>query len=140
MIVPPLRPELQIVSGNRQGSFEIDQKIELKCIARDGRPAAKLLWLLDGEPLFEGVGQEEVIESLNSNNQTLYTATQTLTRYIRAGDDRRTVTCRSTHPSRTLENNLQFSVKCEYITNDFVERGQICSGQIFIISDVNNSS
>lgn len=111
--VAPQQPELQIVNG-RQGSFEIDQKIQVRCIARDGRPAAKLSWYLDSEPITDNLSNEQPTESLASNNQTLFTATQTLTRYIRAGDDRKTITCRATAAGQAQDAHLQLQVKCEY--------------------------
>lgn len=94
--------------------FEIDQKIEVRCIARDGRPAAKLSWFLDNEPITDNLSSEQPTESLASNNQTLYTAQQTMTRYIRAGDDHKTITCRATAIGKTQDTHLQLQVKCEY--------------------------
>lgn len=116
------KPELQFIGDSRPGALEIDQKFQVRCIARDGRPAAKLSWFLDNEPITDNLSSEQPTESLASNNQTLYTATQTLTRYIRAGDDHKRITCRATAAGQVQDVHLQLQVKCEY---SLVENNQI---------------
>lgn len=111
-----MQPELEVLSGSHRGQLEIDEKFTAKCISRDGRPAATLSWFLDDEPITEGLGAPEIYESLASNNQTLYTSAQTITRYIRTTDDRKSLICRATHitKDRPQETRLQLQVRCTY--------------------------
>lgn len=129
LIVVPIQPELEVESGSQRGQLEIDEKFTAKCISRDGRPAATLSWFLDDEPLTEGLGPAEIYESLASNNQTLYTSSQTISRYIRATDDRKSLICRATHISkdRPQETRLQMQVRCKFF---FVLHNEIiCSSE-----------
>jgi len=45
-LVPPLRPELELLTRPRNGAFEVDQQLKANCISRDGRPAANITWFL----------------------------------------------------------------------------------------------
>lgn len=103
-------------SGNRRGQFEVGEELHAKCISRDGRPPATLSWFLEDEPITDRLGQTEIYESLASSNQTLYTSSQTLSRFIVASDDRKNIICRATHigMDRPQETKIQLQVRCKY--------------------------
>lgn len=116
----PRRPELQINTEPRRDAYEIDQPFQATCISRDGRPPARIQWFLDDEELTEGLSLPRVIESLTDRNTTLYTVVQTLTRHLKATDDRKVLYCRTSHPAEpgaTQENKFQFQVRCKCWTN-----------------------
>lgn len=120
----PLRPELEINTKSQSGSYEIGQKFQATCISRDGRPPSNISFYLDDEPITEGVGIDEIIESIASQNTMLYTTRKTITKYIQASDDRRNLICRVQHIAdrgQPQEVKLQFQVRCK--RNDkFVSR------------------
>lgn len=116
----PRRPELQINTEPRRDAYEIDQPFQATCISRDGRPPARIQWFLDEEELTEGLSLPRVIESLTDRNTTLYTVVQTLTRHLKATDDRKVLYCRTSHPAEpgaTQENKFQFQVRCKCWAN-----------------------
>lgn len=112
----PRRPDLQITSRPTHDAFEIDQPFQATCISRDGRPPARIQWFLDDEELVEGLQLPRILESLTDRNTTLYTVVQTLTRHLKATDDRKTLYCRTSHPAEpgvTQENKFQIQVRCK---------------------------
>lgn len=114
--VAPLRPELEIHTRPRGGSFEIDEQFHARCISRDGRPPAQIQWFLDDEPILEGLSAAEIVESTAANNATLYSVTQTITRVLRASDDRKHLICRTAHPAdhgMPQETQYQLQVRCK---------------------------
>lgn len=120
--VAPRRPELQINTEPRRDAYEIDQPFQATCISRDGRPPARIQWFLDDEELTEGLSLPRVLESLTDRNTTLYTVVQTLTRHLKATDDRKVLYCRTSHPAEpgaTQENKFQIQVRCECVRMAF---------------------
>lgn len=114
--MPPQRPEIQLQSDARRGTFEIDQEFQARCVSRDGRPPAQLQWFLDNDQILDTdqVGVPKVIESLTSNNTTLYSVAVTLKRRLQATDDRKFLICRSVHPAdQPQEDRLQLQVRCK---------------------------
>lgn len=110
----PLRPELEINTKSETGTYQIGQRFSAACISRDGRPPSKLSFFLDNEPITDGVGPEEIIESLASKDTNLYTTRKQITRIIQASDDRRTLTCRAEHIAdrgQPQEARMQFQVR-----------------------------
>lgn len=105
-----------ISAGANRDSLEPDEKLVVKCVSRDGRPAASLSWFLDDEPITEGLSVPEFVESLARDNQTLYSTSQELTRYIRTSDDRKQLTCQASHIAATRPQvaHKQLYVRCEY--------------------------
>lgn len=113
-LVPPQRPEIKLQSDARRGSFEIDQDFQATCISRDGRPPAQLQWFLDNDQILDGISAPRVVDSLTSNNTTLYSVAVTLNRRLKATDDRKFLICRSVHPAdQPQEDRLQLQVRCK---------------------------
>lgn len=114
--MPPLRPELEFSPRPRNGAYEIDQQIQARCISRDGRPPATLHWLVDEEPLHEGIALPEVVETQAPNNTTLYTIAQVATIRISAHYDRKHLICRAAHQTdhgQPQEAHIQLQVRCK---------------------------
>lgn len=112
----PLRPELEINTKSQSGSYEIGEQFRATCISRDGRPPSNITFYLDDEPITEGLGMDEIIESIASQNTMLYTSRKTITKYIQASDDRKTLICRSHHIAdrgQPQEVRMQFQVRCK---------------------------
>lgn len=118
--MPPLRPELEINTKPQSGgAYEIGEQFRATCISRDGRPPANISFYIDDELITEGVGYEEVIESIATKNTMLYTSRKTITKFIQATDDRRTLSCRATHIAdrgQAQEARHQFQVRCKWET------------------------
>lgn len=115
-LVKPLLPEIEVISP-KNSFFKIDEKFEAICISRDGRPPSTLEWFIDNEPITEGLDVVETTESLDNRNSTLYTTSQRITRYIKATDDRKQLTCRASNIADRGEHpeaKLQFKVRCKY--------------------------
>lgn len=113
--VAPLAPEIDILTKSRTNSYEIDQKFVAKCISRDGRPPSVISWFLDDEPINDNLGLVEIVDTLTSGNTTLYTSSQTITKYIKSTDDRRNLICRTSHiAGNPQEARLQLQVRCKY--------------------------
>lgn len=97
ILVAPIHPELEIKSKSQSGPLEIGEQIRATCISRDGRPSSNISFYLDDDPLTEGLGMDEIVESITSQNTKVFTTRKTLTRYIQASDDRKTLICRTDH-------------------------------------------
>lgn len=116
LIGAPGRPEIQVSTTPRRDAYEIDQPFQATCFSRDGRPPAKLQWFLDDEELTEGLSVPRVIDSIAEKNTTLYSVVQTLTRHLKATDDRKTLFCRTSHPAEpgvVQEARFQLQVRCK---------------------------
>lgn len=112
----PLRPELEINTKSQSGSYEIGEEFRATCISRDGRPPSNISFYLDDEPITEGLGMDEIIESIASKNTMLYTTRKTIRKFIQASDDRRTLTCRTQHIAdrgQPQDVRMQFQVRCK---------------------------
>lgn len=119
LLVAPRRPEIQLPTQPRSGAFEISQPFSATCISRDGRPPAKLEWFLDDEPLTEGLSPPRVLDAITDQNVTVYTVVQSLNRYLKANDDRRTIYCRTAHPAEkgiVQEAKYQLQVRCKLLS------------------------
>lgn len=124
--MPPRRPEIKINSDRPRNTFEIDQEFQAMCISREGRPAAKLEWYLDDEPITEGLAQPRILQQLAGKNTTLYTVNQTLNRRLKASDDRRFLICRSIHVAQQpQEDRFQLSVRCK-LFHHFIDPSNRC--------------
>lgn len=89
-----------------------------KCISRDGRPPATISWFLDDEPITDGLSLLETVDSMTSDNLTLFMVSQTLTKFIRASDDRKTLICRTSHiAGQPQDARQQIQVRCKYYIN-----------------------
>lgn len=123
--MPPRRPEIKINTDQQRNSFEIDQDFQATCISKEGRPPAHLQWFLDNEPITEGLAKPRIIDQLAGPNTTLYTVVQTLSRRLKASDDRRFLICRSFHPAQQpQEDRYQLAVRCKLLTAN--NRSNIC--------------
>lgn len=114
--MPPLRPELEINTKSQTGIYEIGEQFRATCISRDGRPASNITFYLDDEPITEGLGYDEVIESMANKDTMLFTSRKTITKTIQASDDRRTLICRTHHMAdrgQPQEVRTQFQVRCK---------------------------
>lgn len=115
VLVPPRKPEIKINTEQQRNSFEIDQNFRATCIARDGRPPARLQWFIDNEPITEGVSAPRIVDQITGTNTTIHTVAQSLDRRLKASDDRRFLICRSYHPAQQpQEDRFQLSVRCKY--------------------------
>lgn len=106
-----------MIGSNKRGSiFEIEEKITAKCTSRDGRPPSTITWFLDDEPITDGLNRVEIVDSMTSDNLTLFMVTQQLTKYIKASDDKKTLVCRTSHiAGQPQEARQQIQVRCKYI-------------------------
>uniref|UniRef100_A0A182Y235 Uncharacterized protein n=1 Tax=Anopheles stephensi TaxID=30069 RepID=A0A182Y235_ANOST len=94
---PPEQPAIEVVSGNL-ANLEVNSELTFRCISARGNPAAKLLWFLDQEQVYEGVKLEELEEYFDErSNKRYFTASSTLTRSIRAEDNGKRLTCQAEH-------------------------------------------
>ncbi|XP_035893094.1 fasciclin-3 isoform X3 [Anopheles stephensi] len=94
---PPEQPAIEVVSGNL-ANLEVNSELTFRCISARGNPAAKLLWFLDQEQVYEGVKMEELEEYFDErSNKRYFTASSTLTRSIRAEDNGKRLTCQAEH-------------------------------------------
>lgn len=112
----PLQPELEVITKTKTNTYEIGQEFRATCISRDGRPPSNITFFLDDEPITEGVSFDEIIETIASKNQMLYTTRKQITKQIQASDDRRTLICRTSHiadRSQPKEARMQFQVRCK---------------------------
>ncbi|KAJ6633129.1 Fasciclin-3, partial [Pseudolycoriella hygida] len=110
----PLRPELEINTKSQSGSYEIGEQFRATCISRDGRPPSNITFYLDDEPITEGLGLDEIVESIAKPNTMLYTTRKTISKFIQATDDRRTLICRTHHIAdrgQPQEARMQFQVR-----------------------------
>lgn len=113
----PLPPELDTQPCSRSDICEVDDVFQAVCISHDGRPPAQIEWYLDDQRITEGLGMIEIGESLTSQNTTLYTSSQKISRTLRASDDTKNLICRTPHitdrgqpPQQT---QFQLHVKCK---------------------------
>jgi hypothetical protein len=90
---PPLAPEIDL---NNQGFFESNTRMNVSCTSRDGRPAAQINWFL-GDRELEKNSQDTVYDTMDRNNQTLYTVNSHLIRFVQPDDDGKELICRATH-------------------------------------------
>lgn len=114
----PIRPELVILSQSAGDGFEMDQEFRAQCISRDGRPAANLTWTLDGETITsDSLNLPEYVSTPDNRNVSLTTVTQVFSRRLRADDDKKILTCSSTHLASPIAVNAstQLNVRCKYI-------------------------
>lgn len=109
----PERPILQILTPpGPQGAYEVNSDFRAECISMNGRPAANLSWLLDGEPIVNGLSQPQMVEN---NNE--FSVSQQFERQIQTADDQLELTCRSEHfaiPNGYLEVKTKFVVRCKW--------------------------
>lgn len=113
----PNPPELEIKTKSKTGTYEIAEQFSATCISRDGRPPSNITFFLDDEPLNEGVGIPEIIESLTSSNTMVYSTRRTITKFIQASDDRRRLICRTQHIAdrgQPQQAHTQLIVRCMY--------------------------
>lgn len=113
----PLRPELEILTRTLTDGFEMDQEFRAKCISRDGRPASNLTWSLGEEILTDGLALPETVTTMDSRNVSLTTITQVISRRLRADDDKKILTCTSTHLASPVAQNAstQLNVRCKFL-------------------------
>ncbi|XP_050678273.1 fasciclin-3 isoform X3 [Leptidea sinapis] len=77
-----------------QSNFKEGDIFMGQCIVPNGRPAAKITWLLDEEILQTGVHQPIISSEPGSDLQTI---SQNITRSLTADDNARKLTCRAEH-------------------------------------------
>jgi len=76
------------------------------------------MFIIDDQPITDGLSQYEIVDTQDSKNTTLTTITQTISRYLRADDDGKTLICRTSHfADRGVPQDakIQLQVKCKWI-------------------------
>lgn len=93
---PPVKPELDF-NGQDQQYYEAGKEFAVTCRVRNGRPASNLTWYLGDEQITEGLSTPEIFQSVEQNNNTLYSVQQSFRRVLQPEDDGRRLSCRSNH-------------------------------------------
>lgn len=87
-------PKQPYLDAPNVSAFKEGDVFMAMCVAEDGRPAAKISWLLDDEELLAGVYQPNITSLPGSDLQTIR---QNISRTVSADDNNRILTCRVEH-------------------------------------------
>lgn len=116
LVAPQRPPKIFTNQQDKNRQFNIiDELFQATCTSPNGRPAAKLAWFLNDDPITEGVSAPRIDQSLSDHNTTLYTVSIALNRNIKASDDNKFLICRAIHEADAVrEDRIQFRVQCKF--------------------------
>ncbi|XP_030040959.1 fasciclin-3 isoform X7 [Manduca sexta] len=89
-----MAPGEPILVAPPQTQFNEGDLFMARCVAPNGRPAAKITWFLDEDQILEGVHQPIVTEEPDSDLQTI---SQNISRTLRADDNGKMLLCKVEH-------------------------------------------
>ncbi|XP_041970196.1 fasciclin-3 isoform X3 [Aricia agestis] len=116
---PPLQPLL--ITDTHQSSFKEGDYFMAQCVVPSGRPAAKVTWYLDDEPLLEGIHQAVIRPEPGSDLKTI---SQNLSRTLSADDNGKRLICRAEHEALDGPKDVARQLVVEYPPKR-MEAGQI---------------
>ncbi|XP_049883846.1 fasciclin-3 isoform X2 [Pectinophora gossypiella] len=87
-------PDAPQLLSPQEAIFREGETFDAQCVVPNGRPAARITWFLDSEPLLVGVHQAVVEQEPGSDLQTIK---QNVTRALRADDAGRRLVCMVEH-------------------------------------------
>lgn len=102
----------------KEGAFEPNQTLRVKCTSRDAVPAANLTWLIDDQRIDGSmIGPLEFIEKVDKKGKKLTTVTQELNYFITSKDHGKKIICRAEHFAITkgfYRGFLPLNIRCKY--------------------------
>ncbi|XP_065089678.1 fasciclin-3-like [Ochlerotatus camptorhynchus] len=109
--VAPEPPVIEVSSNvdDSDGEFDYGKPLTARCIARDGRPGAKLSWYMDGKPISNELG---AAFAETANRRT--TVQQFYRKPVAVEDNRKRLVCRAEHeryPNGFIEAALEIKLR-----------------------------
>ncbi|XP_052749139.1 fasciclin-3-like isoform X3 [Galleria mellonella] len=98
------------LESTQQPAFNEGDKFMAQCIVPDGRPAAKITWFLDENPVFEGIHQPIITGETND----LQTISQNISRILVADDNAKTLICRAEHEALDQPREAKRQILVQY--------------------------